>query len=98
MLPPDPFGRSRLPASFNRRDRVRLILEVRDALLEGRLPDRAAALFVGGALSGWLAEGGSLEKDFLKTSTTRGCKRTASVLARELENERTQEREDLSAC
>lgn len=70
-LPPDPFGRSRLPADFTREDRVRLLDEVALALLEGRRPSRAAELFVGGALWSWLREGGrcgDLERLYLRVA------------------------------
>ena len=70
-LPHDPFGRSQMPAGFDRAARVRLIDEAAQALLEGRLPDDAARLFLGGALVAWLADGGrcgSLERDFLRVT------------------------------
>ncbi|MCL4182155.1 MAG: hypothetical protein KJ011_01755 [Burkholderiaceae bacterium] len=56
---------------FSREDRVRLIAEAAEALLDGRLPRPAARLFVGGALQAWLREGGrcgALERDFLKVT------------------------------
>ena len=62
----DLFGRSQLPAALSREGRVRLIGELAEALLAGKQPDRAAALFVGGALLAWLEHGGSLERDFFK--------------------------------
>ena len=64
----DPFGRSRLPATFDREGRVRLVAEAARILLDHGGP---AALFVGGALSAWLQEGGrlgALERDFLRVS------------------------------
>jgi hypothetical protein len=67
----DPFQRSRLPGDFSRAGRVLLLAEVFQALLAGRTPDRAAALFVAGAGMAWLEEGGatgSLERDFLRIS------------------------------
>jgi hypothetical protein len=56
----------RRPAGFTREDRVRLIGEAAQALLEGREPGKAAALFLGGALAGWLSDGGDLVKDYFK--------------------------------
>ena len=82
-LPPDPFGRSRLPPAFDRADRVRLLAEVAEALLAGRLPSRASALFVGGALLAWLAQGGrtgALERDFFKVAAPRRSTLTAARL------------------
>lgn len=67
----DPFGRSQMPAGFSRADRVKLIAEAAAALLDGRLPEPAARLFVAGALDAWLRQGsrcGSLERDFLKVT------------------------------
>jgi hypothetical protein len=56
----------RRPAGLTREGRVRLIGEAAQALLDGRAPGKAAALFLGGALAGWLREGGNLERDFFK--------------------------------
>lgn len=84
-LPHDPFNRSRLPAGFDRADRVRLIAEAAEALLEGRMPDPAARMFVGGALVAWLRDGGrigALERDFLKVAAPRSSRHTASELWR----------------
>lgn len=81
----DPFARARLPADFSRQDRVRLLAEVAQALLDGREPSRAAALFVGGAVSAWLAQGGrigALERDFLRVAAPRSSRHTASELWR----------------
>lgn len=70
-LPADPFGRSRLPATFDRAGRVALLAECADALLAGRLPSVSARMFVGSALSSWISEGGrigALERDFLRVA------------------------------
>lgn len=86
MLPLDPFGRSQMPAGFDRAARVRLIDQAAQALLEGRLPDDAARLFVAGALAAWLRDGdrcGSLERDFLKvTQRERSTMTPQRLLAR----------------
>jgi hypothetical protein len=84
MLPLDPFNRSSLPAEFSRRTRVRLLREVADALLRGERPSMEAGLFVAGAVSAWLSEGGSLERDYLKVSAPKGSHDTAQALAAEL--------------
>ena len=71
MIPYDPFGRSSLPAGFSREDRIRMIDAVAKALLAGDMPEPAARVFVAGALSAWLREGGrcgSLERDFLRVT------------------------------
>lgn len=50
---------------------MRLLAEAADALLAGRLPDASARLFLAGALSAWLREGGrcgSLERDYLRVT------------------------------
>lgn len=80
----DPFGRSALPPTFSREDRVRLLREVADALIAGRAPGRAAALFVGGALDAWLRGGGglgALERDYLHVTPPRGSHRTPAAVA-----------------
>jgi hypothetical protein len=56
----------RRPVGLTREDRVRLIGEAAQALLEGKLPEPAARLFVAGAIAGWLREGGNLERDYFK--------------------------------
>jgi hypothetical protein len=87
-LPLDPFNRVRLPVAFDRRERVRLIREVAEALLRGELPERAAALFVGGALSAWLSKGGRLENSYFQVSARRGSHATPAALAAELDAHR----------
>jgi hypothetical protein len=82
----DPFGRIALPVAFDRRERVRLLRSAAAALLAGELPDRAAALFLAGAISAWLSQGGNLEKDFLKVRAPRGSHFTPKVLA-QMDNE-----------
>lgn len=62
----DPFNRSRLPGDFSREGKVRLLGEAFRALMDGRLPSREAALFLGSAGMAWLEGGGSLERDFLR--------------------------------
>lgn len=66
VLPHDPFGRTaRLPLD-DRERRVALIGRAAQALLAGEMPDVEARLFLGGALTGWLEGGGSLERDYLR--------------------------------
>ena len=45
-IPADPFGRSRLPATFDRAGRVQLVHECASALLRGELPGIEARLFL----------------------------------------------------
>lgn len=83
MLPADPFGRSRLPAGFDRASRVRLIAEAAEALLAGQLPHPAARLFLAGALVAWLRDGGrigALERDYLKVAAPRRSTATPARL------------------
>ena len=57
------------PPVLDRAGRVKLLLELADALLTNRMPSRASALFMGGALQGWLESGGrcgSLERTYLR--------------------------------
>ena len=82
-IPADPFGRSRLPATFDRAGRVALLAECAEALLRGELPRAEARLFLASALRGWLRNGGrlgALERDFLQVSAPRRSTHTASVL------------------
>lgn len=80
----DPFGRSRLPADFTREHRVKLINEVFQALIDGRLPSREAALFVGGGGLSWLSQGGDLLRDYWRISAPAGSHRTPAAVKREL--------------
>ena len=92
-IPADPFGRSRLPATFDRAGRVQLVHECASALLRGELPGIEARLFLASALLSWLEHGGRLERDYLQTASPRGSKATAAVLARRHRDER----QDLAA-
>ena len=50
---------------------MRLLAELADDLLAGRMPSREAALFVAGALSAWLRDGrrcGDLERAYLRVT------------------------------
>lgn len=89
----DPFGRSQMPAGFTRADRVRLIAEAAAALLDGRLPEPAARLFVAGALDAWLREGGrigALERDYFRVAApARSTHTPARLYARHCSDART---------
>lgn len=83
MLPHDPFNRARLPPTFDRQGRLRLLAEVFDSLVAGRMPSREAAAFVGAAGLDWLAAGGgtgSLERDYFGVAPPRASTLTASKL------------------
>lgn len=74
-----------MPPGFDRAARVRMLAEVAEALLEGRLPARAAALFVAGAVRAWLEHGGrcgALEREYLRVAAPRSSRHTASELWR----------------
>lgn len=85
-LPPDPFGRVRLPGDFTRAGRVRLLKEAADALVRGEAPPAEAALWLGGALQAWLANGkpGELERRYLHVRAPRGCHHTPQAIAASL--------------
>ena len=83
-MPPDPFGRARIPGDFSRIGRIALLQELAGALIEGRTPSREAAMFVGSAISAWLAAGGNLERDFLKLRAQPGSHHTVQKLAAKL--------------
>jgi hypothetical protein len=76
------LGGVRAPRGATREDRVRLLGEFAAAVLAGRQPDRASAVFVAGALHAWLERGGSLERDFLRVRE-RGSHRTPAAIWRE---------------
>lgn len=81
-LPPDPFGRTKVPATFDRAGRIRLLGEAAEALLDGREVPREAGLYLGGAVLSWLHQGGrlgALERDYLKVS---GAQRSRLTPAR----------------
>lgn len=78
------LGKHRPPLALTLEGRVRLIDEIRQALLEGRLPSREAALFVGGALGAWLVNGGDLARDWLEVVKPKSH-RTASKIWRDLQ-------------
>lgn len=85
-LPLDPFGRPvAVPATLSRQDRVRLLAEAFDALVQHRLPSKQARLFLGGAGLAWLAGGGDFERDYLRVSAPPGSHFTPQTLARQLE-------------
>lgn len=76
-----------VPARFNRQGRIKLIGHVAIALMSGKPPERAAALFVAGALQSWLENGGSLERDYLRVTAKSGSHHTpAAVWQTLLEN------------
>lgn len=79
-LPPDPFGRARLPHDFSREDRVRLLGEAARDLLAGESPEPAALVFLAGGLTAWLDRGGDLLRDYWKVKAPPGSHRTPSQL------------------
>jgi hypothetical protein len=70
------WGSSRAPAALDRAGRVALLGRAASCLLRGEPLDSEAAAFLGSALSSWLADGGSLERDFLRVSGPAGSHRT----------------------
>lgn len=82
----DAFGRTRLPRSSDRRGRVGLVLEVVDELLAS--PTTEARVFVASAFLGWLRNGGSLERDWLRVTGRPGSHLTPAALAAAAREER----------
>lgn len=72
---------------------MKVLAQLAESLLAGREPPRAAAMFLGSALSAWLAQGGNLERDFLRVTAPAGSHRTP---ARLLSSSRGQQPEALS--
>ena len=75
------------PAGLDREGRVRLLDEAANALLNGRLPSRESSMFLGSALSAWLARGGSFERDYLRISAPAGSHSTPAALWREMRDQ-----------
>lgn len=73
------LGIGRAPRQYDRQGRVELIGEAAQALRDGRLPGREAALFVGGALLSWLENAGSLERDFFKVTKAKSHHTPAAI-------------------
>ena len=89
-----------MPGDFSRQGRVALLAEVAGALFAGEHPSREAALFVAAALTGWLAQGGDLTRDYLRVTAPRGSHdQPWRVYARLIDDERQagSDREDCSA-
>lgn len=59
---------------------MRLLGEAAKALLEGKLPEPAARVFLAAGISAWLREGGSLTKHFWKVDPERGSHATAATI------------------
>ena len=57
-----PISAQQAPRALSRAGRCKLLAEAAQALLAGKLPSREAQLFLGGAISAWLAQGGKLER------------------------------------
>lgn len=79
----DPFNRSKMPASFDREGRVRLLGEAFKAMLDGKPLSQEAAMFLGGAGLSWLENGGSFEKVYLQVVRPKSH-RTPSAIWREI--------------
>lgn len=80
------YGRSRAPLALSIEGRVALISQAAQALLNDQPPPKEARLFLGGALSAWLARGGDLSRDFLKVVIPKSH-RTASRIFQELQSQ-----------
>ena len=71
------------PADHSREGRIALLAEVFQALVDGRMPSRAAAKFVGACGMAWLQQGGSLEKRW-RVQAQAGSHWTPAKLFREM--------------
>ena len=69
-----PISAQRAPRALSRAGRCKLLAEAAQALLAGKLPSRESQMFLGGAISAWLAQGGKLER-YLQVNL-RGSHRT----------------------
>ena len=71
---------TRAPAASDRQYRIKLLGEFATATLAGKKPSRESVMFVAGAVSGWLANGGDLERDYLRVTGKAGSHCTAANL------------------
>jgi hypothetical protein len=90
-----PLAPQRAPLVLDRAGRVKLVAETAAALLGGRLPSREAQLFVGGAISAWLAQGGRLER-FLQVHQ-RGSHLTPARLLGLIDDERNETEDEIAS-
>jgi hypothetical protein len=83
---PNLLAQTPLPGS-TREDRIRLLLAAAVAMRDGGQVPRDAARFLSRALSDWLDNGGSLERDHLRVSAVAGSHATPRVIALRLQAE-----------
>jgi hypothetical protein len=69
----------RPPRGSTREDRIALLLEAANALQAGEPVPATAARYLGRALAGWLADGGDLERDYLRVGAVAGSHRRAAL-------------------
>lgn len=70
------------PRTSTREGRVLLLSSAAEALLEGAMPTREAATFLGAALLAYLEQGGHLTREYLKIDAPQGSHHTADVIWR----------------
>jgi hypothetical protein len=68
------------PAGLSRENRIRLLGEAANALIEGKLPEAEARLFLAGGLLAWLRDGGRLTRDYWRVDPRRGSRRTPASI------------------
>jgi hypothetical protein len=73
------FGIARPPLILDRAGRVSMIGEAAKALLDGQLPSRECAVFLGGALLSWLELGGNLEREYLRVTKAKSHHTPAAI-------------------
>jgi hypothetical protein len=62
-----------------------MIGEVATALLEGRMPDAGARLFLAGGLLAWLTQDGDLLRDYWMVTGRQGSTHTPAVLWKKIQ-------------
>jgi len=70
----------KVPATSDRARRVHLLGEFAEAALSGREPSESSLLFLAGAVSAWLQNGGDLERDYLRVTAPAGSHHTPARL------------------
>lgn len=71
-----------IPLTETREGRVLVLGRLAEALLDGRMPDRESATFLGAALLAWLEQGGQLTRDYLKIDAPQGSRITPDIIWR----------------
>jgi len=68
------------PDHVTREGRIRILARWSEAILGGRQPDPADAIFVASGINAWLQEGGSIARQFWRTSAPQGSNLTETMV------------------